>query len=116
MILFGAIYYMMPRLSECEWLSSSLISFHFLGAAYGSSMAVGMLLLSGIAAGEAISEGASSFQQVMEVGSSYFWGHSISFVFVLAAHAAFGLHFLLMALKIGQPAGEPTLLRAGSEH
>jgi cytochrome c oxidase cbb3-type subunit 1 len=116
MVLFGAIYYMMPRLSECEWLSSSLISFHFLGAAYGSSMAVGMLLLSGLAAGEAISEGASSFQQVMEVGSSYFWGNSISYVFVMAAHAAFGLHFLLMALKIGQPAGEPTLLRAGSEH
>ena len=116
MVLFGAIYYMMPRLSECEWLSSSLISFHFLGAAYGSSMAVGMLLLSGLAAGEAISEGASSFEQVMEVGSSYFWGNSISFLLVLAGHAAFGLHFLLMALKIGQPAGEPTLLRAGSEH
>jgi cytochrome c oxidase cbb3-type subunit 1 len=116
MVLFGAIYYMMPRLSDCEWLSSSLISFHFLGAAYGSCMAVVMLLLSGFAVGEAISEGSTSFAQVMEVGASYFWGHSVSFFLVMAGYAAFALHFLLMALRIGQPAGEPTLLRGGSEH
>ena len=116
MCLFGAIYYMMPRLSSCEWLSSSLISFHFLGAAYGSCMAAGMLLLSGAASGDAILEGGSSFTQVMEIGSSYYWGHSVSFILVLAGYAAFALHFLLMALRIGQPAGEPTLLRGGNAH
>ena len=116
MCLFGSIYYMMPRLSSCEWLSSSLISFHFLGAAYGSCMAAGMLLLSGAASGDAILEGGSSFTQVMEIGSSYYWGHSVSFILVLAGYAAFALHFLLMALRIGQPAGEPTLLRGGNAH
>jgi cytochrome c oxidase cbb3-type subunit 1 len=79
-------------------------------------MAVVMLLLSGFAVGEAISEGSTSFAQVMEVGASYFWGHSVSFFLVMAGYAAFALHFLLMALRIGQPAGEPTLLRGGSEH
>ena len=116
MCLLGAIYYIMPRLSSCEWLSSSLISFHFLGAAYGSCMAAVMLILNGVASGGAILDGSSSFSQVMEVGASYYWGHSVSFVLVFAGHVVFALHFLLMALKIGQPAGEPTLLRGGSGH
>lgn len=116
MILFGAIYYIMPRLSGCEWLSSSLISLHFLGSAYGACMGAAMLLLSGLASGSALVDGESTFSQVIELGSSYFWGHTLSFVLLLGGYFLFALHFLLMAARIGQPAGEPTLLQAHNEH
>jgi cytochrome c oxidase cbb3-type subunit 1 len=115
MVLFGAIYYIMPRLSGCEWLSSSMISFHFLASAYGALMGAAMLVLSGLASGSALSEGDSSFSQVIELGNSYYWGHTLSYALLLAGYFAFALHFLLMAVRIGQPAGEPTLLNS-DEH
>lgn len=116
MILFGGIYFIMPRLSGCEWLSSTLISWHFLGSAYGACMAGGMLLLSGLAAGGTMSDVESTFTQVLETGSSYYWGHTIAQVLLVLSTAVFALHFFLVALRIGQPAGEPTLFRAHHEH
>jgi cytochrome c oxidase cbb3-type subunit I len=116
MVLFGAIYYIMPRLSGCEWLSSSLISLHFLGSAYGSCMGAAMLILSGVASGSALVDGDSTFSQVIELGSSYFWGHTLSFVLLLGGYFLFTMHFLLMAARIGQPAGEATLLQSHNEH
>ena len=115
MILFGAIYYMMPRLSGCEWLSSTLINWHFLGAAYGSTLSSGMLILSGFAAGSALNDAESNFSQVLELAESYYWGHTLSSVLMVLGYAIFILHFLLMAVRIGQPAGEPTLL-SSHEH
>jgi cytochrome c oxidase cbb3-type subunit 1 len=116
MVLFGAIYFIMPRLSGCEWLSSTLISIHFMGSAYGSCMGGAMLLLSGLASGSVMNESDSTFSQVIETGSSYYWGNTLSFWILMVAYAAFALHFLLLALRIGQPAGEPTLFRVKRGH
>ena len=116
MALFGAIYFIMPRISGCEWLSSTLISIHFLGAAYGTTMGSLMLVFSGLASGAALDAASTTFRQVLEVGSSYYWGRVISFILVGLGYAAFTLHFLLMALRVGQPGGEPTLFRDAHEH
>jgi cytochrome c oxidase cbb3-type subunit 1 len=116
MALFGAIYFIMPRISGCEWLSSTLISIHFLGAAYGTVMGSLMLVFSGLASGAALDAPQTTFRQVLEVGSSYYWGRIISFILVGLGYAAFTLHFLLMALRVGQPGGEPTLFRDAHEH
>jgi cytochrome c oxidase cbb3-type subunit 1 len=116
MALFGAIYFIMPRISGCEWLSSTLISIHFLGAAYGTTMGSLMLVFSGLASGAVLDAASTTFRQVLEVGSSYYWGRVISFILVGLGYAAFTLHFLLMALRVGQPGGEPTLFRDAHEH
>jgi cytochrome c oxidase cbb3-type subunit I len=116
MILFGAIYFIMPRLSGCEWLSSTLVSVHFLGGAYGACMGGAMMLLSGLAAGSILNEADSTFSQVIETGSAYYWGNTISYGILWVAYSAFALHFLLVALRIGQPAGEPTLFRVKRGH
>lgn len=116
MILFGAIYFIMPRLSGCEWLSSTLISIHFMGGAYGACMGGVMLVLSGLASGSILSEADSTFSQVLETGSAYYWGNTISYGILWVAYSAFALHFLLVALRIGQPAGEPTLFRVKRGH
>jgi cytochrome c oxidase cbb3-type subunit 1 len=79
-------------------------------------MGSAMLMLSGLASGSILNEADSTFTQVMESGSAYYWGNTISFWILLAAYAAFALHFLLVALRIGQPAGEPTLFRVKRGH
>jgi cytochrome c oxidase cbb3-type subunit 1 len=114
--LFGAIYFIMPRLSACEWLSSTLISAHFLGIAYGTGMGAIALLLSGIASGAGLDSPDLNFRQVLELGQSYFWARIISFVLLGVGLLAFTLNFLLISLRIGQPAGEPTLFRNSEDH
>ena len=109
MVMFGAIYYILPRLVGCEWLSSSMISLHFWGSAYGGGMLVVVLMLGGLATGFALADPEASFGQVMQVGSLYLPGAVIAWLMIAAGHLVFGLHFLLMLLRIGQPAGEPTL-------
>jgi cytochrome c oxidase cbb3-type subunit 1 len=115
MVMFGAMYYILPRLVGCEWLSSSMISFHFLGAAYGGGLLIITTALAGLAAGSALADPAVIFTQIYDVGSFYYIGRSIAWVLILISHAIFGLHFLLMLLRIGQPGGEPTLFPAHEE-
>lgn len=116
MIVFGAIYFIMPRLSGCEWISSSLIKVHFLFAAYGAAMAGAMLILSGIFAGVDLADSSTSFAQSMQSGSFFYCGRTISSALLLLAYAAFSLHFLLMVFRIGQPEGEATLLKGSNGH
>ncbi|MDB6153216.1 MAG: hypothetical protein JWL90_1669 [Chthoniobacteraceae bacterium] len=109
MVMFGAIYYITPRLVGCEWLSSSLIKMHFLGAAYGGATIIAMMAFSGLSAGLTMIDPDATFSQVIQIGQVYFAGSSLAYVFIIFAHLFFALHFLLMLLRIGQPGGEPTL-------
>jgi cytochrome c oxidase cbb3-type subunit 1 len=109
MVMFGAIYYITPRLVGCEWLSSSLIKFHFLGAAYGGGMAVAVMMFSGIASGMRATDPESLFSQILVNSGAYLPGRTLALILMTLGHTAFGLHFILMLLRIGQPAGQPTL-------
>jgi len=115
MVIFGAIYYILPRLVGCEWLSSSLITFHFYGAAYGGSMVTAMFLISGLATGIALSNPETTFAQVIDSASLYVAGRALAWVLVGIGHLIFALHFGLMLLRIGQPGGQPTLFGAHGE-
>jgi cytochrome c oxidase cbb3-type subunit 1 len=109
MVMFGAMYYITPRLVGCEWLSSSLIKLHFLGSAYGGGMAVAVMMCAGIAAGMRAADPESLFTQILVNGTAYLPGRTLALVLLTIGHTAFGLHFLLMLARIGQPAGQPTL-------
>jgi len=109
MVIFGAIYYILPRLVGCEWLSSSMISLHFWGSAYGGGMLVALLLLGGISTGVSYTDPEATFGQAMQVNAVYQVGRTIAWTMVALGHLIFALHFLLMLLRIGQPGGEPTL-------
>jgi cytochrome c oxidase cbb3-type subunit 1 len=109
LVMFGAMYYITPRLVGCEWLSSSLIKWHFLGSAYGGCIIVGALLLSGIASGARALDPEAQYSQILSNLSAYLPFRTLGLIFVTVGHTAFGLHFLLMLLRIGQPAGQATL-------
>jgi len=109
MVMFGAIYYITPRLVGCEWLSSTLIKVHFLGSAYGGATAIVSLLLAGIATGMGMADIENNFTQVVQLGQFYLPGRIIGLALITIGHTAFGLHFLLMLLRIGQPGGRATM-------
>jgi cytochrome c oxidase cbb3-type subunit 1 len=109
MIMFGAIYYITPRLVGCEWLSASLIKLHFWGSAYGGGMMIVLLAFAGLAGGLAFVDPEATWPQVVQISQVYLPGRTVAFVMMSIAHLVFGLHFVLMLLRIGQPAGQPTL-------
>jgi len=109
MAMFGAIYYIMPRLVGCEWLSASMISLHFWGAAYGGGMVILVLLFGGLYHGATMSDPETLFSQVIESYYPFHVGRTIGLVILALGQLIFGLHFLLMLLRIGQPGGQATL-------
>ncbi|MEA3210479.1 MAG: cytochrome c oxidase cbb3-type subunit [Chthoniobacter sp.] len=109
MMMFGAIYYILPRLVGCEWLSSSMITLHFYGSAYGGGMMIAMLLFGGLASGLSLIDPHATFAQIIQIGAVYLPGRSIAWVIIGIGHLIFALHFALMLLRIGQPGGQPTL-------
>jgi cytochrome c oxidase cbb3-type subunit 1 len=115
MVMFGAIYYITPRLVGCEWLSSTMISVHFWMAAYGGAILAGLMLLAGLAQGMTYHDPESTPAQLITMAGFYFPGRTMLFLFMAFGHLVFALHFLLMLLRIGQPGGEPTLFTSGDE-
>lgn len=110
MVLFGAMYYIIPRLVGCEWLSTTFIRIHFWGASYGMGMAVFSMLFGGIVLGAAWNEADISVLRAIETAQPYNVGRLLSLFLLVPAHLAFAFHFLLMVARLGRPAGEPTLL------
>jgi cytochrome c oxidase cbb3-type subunit 1 len=109
MVIYGAIYYILPRLVGCEWLSSTMITLHFYGAAYGGGMMVALLLMGGVSSGLSFVDPGATFAQIIQIGQVYLPGRSIAWVLFSIGNLVFALHFALMLLRIGQPAGQPTL-------
>jgi len=109
MVIFGAIYYILPRLVGCEWLSSGMISLHFWGSAYGGGILVAVMLIGGVATGFTLADPDHTFAQAMEINSLFLIGRIVGWIFISVGQLIFALHFLLMLLRIGQPGGEPTL-------
>lgn len=109
MVIYGAIYYILPRLVGCEWLSSSMITLHFYGAAYGGGTMVAMLLMGGVASGLSFIDSEATFAQIIQIGQVYLPGRSLAWVLFSIGNLIFALHFALMLLRIGQPGGQATL-------
>jgi cytochrome c oxidase cbb3-type subunit 1 len=118
MVMFGAIYYITPRLVGCEWLSRTFIKLHFFGTAYGAGTIIGLFLFGGLATGFALNEatgGEMDFYNVNGIGNAYMPVKTFGYFLFGLAQITFAFHFLLMRFRIGQPAGEPTLFETPGE-
>jgi cytochrome c oxidase cbb3-type subunit I len=115
MVMFGAIYYIVPRLVGCEWFSASLVRLHFWATAYGIGMTVVLLLIGGSVQGATMNDPNIAFTDVIESMLPYLRGRTIAWVFLTVGHLVFAFHFLLMLLRLGQPGGTPTLFAVEGE-
>ncbi len=109
MAMFGAIYYIAPRLVGCEWLSATMIRLHFWASAYGIGLLICMMLFGGLAHGSAMDNTGQPFESVIEMGQPYMRGQTVAWIVLIIGHAFFTINFLLMILRFGKPAGQPTL-------
>jgi cytochrome c oxidase cbb3-type subunit 1 len=101
--MFGAMYYVLPRLVGHEWPSASLIRWHFGLVLAGIATYVVALTWAGVAQGLSQLDPKLPFQISVERARSGLIGRSLGGLLMTAGHVVFAWHFWLM-LRGRQPA------------
>ncbi len=115
MVMFGSMYYIVPRLVGREWRYASLIKLHFWSSAYGVGLMVLMLVVGGVTQGANMDNASMAFSESTESILPYLRGRSLSGVLLTVSHVVFAYHFGLMLLGLGRTASVPTFLNPQDE-
>lgn len=114
LVMFGAIYFIVPRITRREWLSSTMIKMHFFTTIYGLAVIVVGTLLGGLEQGI----GQEMFRLPWHSAALRTLPYEIftllAWICLLVSNIFFCLHLLLMWLRLGRRSSHPTLL--GGEH
>jgi len=112
MIMFGGVYYMLPRLLKREWPSAGLIRIHFWGCAIGITIMVVALQAGGWIQGLQMNNASIPFLETVQNTIPWLKARSISGLFLTVGHIAFGINVFWMLFAAGAVRAKngPTLL------
>ncbi|MCX5589894.1 cbb3-type cytochrome c oxidase subunit I [Alcaligenes endophyticus] len=108
-VMFGAIYYIMPRVMSWEWPFPKLISLHFWLVAIGFTIYAVGLSIGGWLQGMYMLDAAKSFMDSVTVTMPYLQSRSIGGGLMTLGHLVFAFHFVAMALRYGSRRVGPAL-------
>lgn len=115
-VMFGAVYFIVPRVTRREWLSRRLIKIHFLLSVYGIMTVALVALFGGLQQGI----GQEDWQQPWEGAATrafpYAVATTIAWYFILISNIFFFIHLALMWLRLGRRSSHPTLLVSDHSH
>jgi len=119
MVMFGAMYYIVPRLTGWEWASPRLIRIHFWCAAIGVTTYVVLFTWGGWYQGVQLSQPDSQgkavpFMEVVRYTVPYLIGRSVAGGLIAVGHIAFAILFVLNLMRYGTRRQGPTLLHETS--
>jgi cytochrome c oxidase cbb3-type subunit 1 len=101
MIMFGSIYFVMPRVLEREWPYPNLVSLHFWLAATGFGIYFVFLTIGGVLQGIDMLDPARPFMDSVEVLRPYLLARTLGGALMTAGHIVFAYHIFVMALDLG---------------
>ncbi len=111
MCMYGAIYFIVPRITNREWISVGLIRQHFWLTVYGVLfIAIFYTLGGGFLHGEILENVNESQDSAYTRLFPYAVSLTTGFIFILIATFFFCCHLLLMWLRLGRRSSHPTLL------
>jgi cytochrome c oxidase cbb3-type subunit 1 len=110
MIMFGSMYYIVPRLVGREWRYATLIKLHFWASAYGIGLMSLMLLAGGLAQGASQNDPSLPFIESVQSVLPYLRGRTLAALLLTASHFIFAYHFGLMLFGLGRTSTVPTFL------
>jgi len=114
MVLFGAIYFMMPRVLHWEWPYPRLITLQFWLAAVGILIYFVGLSIGGWLQGEYMLDAARPFMDSVAVTLPWLKSRSLGGALMVASQIIFVGHFMAMALRFGPARTGAALFRAGA--
>lgn len=115
MVFFGAIYFIVPRITGKEWPSRRLISAHFWLALLGIAIYFVGLSIGGWLQGQAMLDPARAFMESVALTLPYLKARSVGGALMLLSHLAFALNFLRLLRSPRLSDGRATLLGAETE-
>lgn len=113
MVIFGAIYYIVPRLAGCEWLSVRLIRNHFWFSVYGIGTIVVVSIVCGLQQGSDINDPEKwnlAFSNVVGNTHGYVVARAVAWALITWSNIWFLIHLMLMVAGLGRRSSAPTLL------
>jgi cytochrome c oxidase cbb3-type subunit 1 len=112
-VMFGATYFIVPRITRREWLSRRLIKMHFLFSVYGIITVTLVALFGGLLQGG----GQEEWQQPWISAAAYAKPYAVAITFawclMLFSNIFFFIHLALMWMGLGRRSTHPTLLVRG---
>ncbi len=118
MCIFGAIYYIVPRLAGCEWLSVRLIRNHFWFSTYGIAAIVVTSLVAGLQQGGDLNNPEMWNQDFMQLALNsrpYMIARALSWALITWSNVWFLIHLMLMVAGLGRRSSAPTLLHSAHD-
>jgi len=109
-VMFGAMYFIVPRVTRREWLSKRLIKLHFLFSMYGVITVAVLSVLGGLLHGQGQEDFKFPWDSAVARAYPYLIATQIAWCFVLFSNFFFCLHLLLMWMRLGRRSSHPTLL------
>ena len=101
MVMFGAIYFVMPRIMAWEWPYPRLIEWHFWLVVVGFAIYFVGLTIGGVLQGLAMVDATRPFMDSVTVTLPYLEARSVGGTLMTAGHLVFAFHFAAMALRYG---------------
>jgi cytochrome c oxidase cbb3-type subunit I len=111
MVFFGAIYFVVPRVSGREWPSQGLIAAHFWLAAIGITIYFVSLTIGGWLQGKAMLDEARPFMESVTLTLPYLKARTLGGALMALGHVVFIVHFVMLLLGRSEGRSQPTLLK-----
>src|SRR5690606_12780079 len=109
-VMFGAIYFVMPRVMSWEWPHPKLLIVHFWPVALGTGTYGVTLPIRGWLQGLAMLDATKPFIESVRVTMPCREGRALGGAMMTLGHLVFAAHFVLMALRYGTRRVGPALL------
>jgi len=113
LVMFGATYFIVPRITRREWISRRLISMHFLLSCYGTVFVALVAIFGGLQQGFGLEDWKSEdYTRVYPYAITM----TIAWALILFSNVFFFLHLALMWMRLGRRSTHPTLLVSAHDH
>ncbi len=112
MTMFGAFYFIVPRITGAEWPSGARIRTHFWFSTYGIITMIVATLVGGIAQGGDLAVWDRDFSTSFTNSSAYVAGRCIAWALITWSNLVFLQQLTLMFLGKGRKSAGPTLIHA----
>ncbi len=110
LVMFGAAYFIVPRVTRREWVSRRLIRSHFLFSTYGTVFVALVALFGGWQQGIGQEAWSEPWSSAAERSYPYAVTITIAWALILFSNIFFFLHLALMWMRLGRRSSHPTLL------
>jgi cytochrome c oxidase cbb3-type subunit 1 len=104
MVAFGALHYVVPRLTRVSWPSPKLVNVHFWCSAIGAGLICAALGIGGIIQGFKMNLGLADFISLGKLSAPFLGMTSIGFLILIVGQAAFLKNLLTLLHVWGEPA------------